>query len=370
MQQFSFLTEILQTKSDHYHMTEVDIIKIGINGFGRIGRLVLRAALKHKNVRVNLINNPSTSPEYAAYLFKYDSTHGRYHDDVSSDDSSIIIGDAQNGFTIPLSQCREPELIPWSEYGVDYVIDATGKFKELETASRHQNIKRVVITAPSSTAPMYVYGVNENEYNPETDTIVSNASCTTNCLGPLVKCLDSDFGIEEALMTTVHSTTASQNAVDGTCSGSKDWRGGRSCQGNIIPSSTGAAKAVAAILPHLEGKITGMSIRVPTINISLVDLTFRTKKETSYAEIIQKLKEHSETDLKDVLGVTYDSVVSSDFTSDPRSSVVDAKAGIELNSRFFKICSWYDNEYGYSSRVVDLLIYMARKDQELAKSAA
>lgn len=349
-------------------MTTDNQINIGINGFGRIGRLVLRAALSHSDVNVKLINNPSTTPEYAAYLFKYDSTHGRYAGAVEYDDTSLIIEHGSISSNIPLSHCREPEKIPWSSHGVDYVIDSTGVFKELDTACRHKDIKKVVITAPSKTAPMYVYGVNENNYDPSRDKIVSNASCTTNCLGPLVKCLNDEFGIEEALMTTVHATTASQKTVDGTSSGGKDWRGGRSCQGNIIPSSTGAAKAVAKILPELNGKITGMSIRVPTINISLVDLTFRTAKETSYMEIISTLEKRSQTDLKGVLGVTRDPVVSSDFTSDSRSSIVDAGAGIELNNRFFKICSWYDNEYGYSSRVIDLVRHMAKKDREYEDS--
>ncbi|CDO95747.1 unnamed protein product [Kluyveromyces dobzhanskii CBS 2104] len=337
-------------------------INIGINGFGRIGRLVLRAALTHPEIKVRLINNPSTTPEYAAYLFKYDSTHGKYPGAVEYDDERIIIQNDQVSAHIPLSHFREPERIPWTSYDVDYVIDSTGVFKEVESASRHKGVKKVVITAPSKTAPMYVYGVNHNKYNPLTDNVVSNASCTTNCLAPLVKALDDDFGIEEALMTTIHATTASQKTVDGTSSGGKDWRGGRSCQGNIIPSSTGAAKAVGKILPALSGKITGMSIRVPTINISLVDLTFRTMKSTSYEDIIKALEYRGRSDMKGVLGVTRDSVVSSDFTSDSRSSIVDYKAGMELNNHFFKILSWYDNEYGYSSRVVDLTIFMAQKD--------
>lgn len=339
-------------------------INIGINGFGRIGRLVLRAALNRPDVKVKLINNPSTTPEYAAYLFKYDSTHGKYPGDVEFDDERIIIQNDNISAHIQLSHFREPERIPWSSYGVDYVIDSTGVFKEIDSASRHRGVKKVIITAPSKTAPMYVYGVNHEKYDPLTDNVVSNASCTTNCLAPLVKALNDEFGIEDALMTTVHATTASQKTVDGTSSGGKDWRGGRSCQGNIIPSSTGAAKAVGKILPELSGKITGMSIRVPTINISLVDLTLRTVKATSYEEIIKALEHHARTDMKGVLGVTREAVVSSDFTSDSRSSIVDAKAGIELNSHFFKILSWYDNEYGYSSRVVDLTVFMALKDIE------
>lgn len=348
--------------------SEKKTITVGINGFGRIGRLVLRAALKHPDIQVKVINNPSTTSEYAAYLFKYDSTHGRYEGEVTFDNDSISITPpptmegARPSQRIILSHQREPEDIPWHENGVEYVIDATGIFKELNTANRHKNVKRVIITAPSKTAPMYVYGVNHEKYDPSKDFIISNASCTTNCLGPLVKCLHENFVIEDALMTTVHATTASQKTVDGTSSGGKDWRGGRSCQGNIIPSSTGAAQAVTKVLPDLEGKITGISIRVPTINISLLDLTFRTKKDTSYEEIIKTLENHSKTDLKGILGVTHDAVVSSDFTSDPRSSIVDATAGIELNKNFFKICSWYDNEFGYSSRVVDLLRHIAHSE--------
>lgn len=334
----------------------------------------MRAALTHPEIHVKLINNPSTTPEYAAYLFKYDSTHGRYAGEVTYDDTSMSITPPptkKGGRVcqrILFSHEREPERIPWESNNVDYVIEATGIFKELESAARHQKVKRVIVTAPSKTAPMYVYGVNHEEYDPGKDFIVSNASCTTNCLGPLVKCLHENFIIEDALMTTVHATTASQKTVDGTSSGGKDWRGGRSCQGNIIPSSTGAAKAVTKILPDLEGKITGMSIRVPTINISLVDLTFRTRKDTSYEEIISTLESHAKSDLEGVLGVTHEALVSSDFISDARSSIVDALAGIELNKNFFKICSWYDNEYGYSSRVVDLLRYIAHADIESAHS--
>ncbi|BAP70297.1 glyceraldehyde-3-phosphate dehydrogenase 2 [Kluyveromyces marxianus] len=348
----------------HESSSKIPQINIGINGFGRIGRLVLRAALSHPEIKVRLINNPSTTPEYAAYLFKYDSTHGKYPGEVEFDDERIIIQNDEVSAHIPLSHFREPERIPWSSYQVDYVIDSTGAFKELDTASRHKGIKKVIITAPSKTAPMYVFGVNHKKYDPTRDNIVSNASCTTNCLAPLVKALDDEFGIEEALMTTIHATTASQKTVDGTSSGGKDWRGGRSCQGNIIPSSTGAAKAVGKILPELKDSITGMSIRVPTINISLVDLTFRTRKPTSYDEIISALELKSRREMKGVLGVTKDAVVSSDFTSDSRSSIVDAKAGIQLNDHFFKVLSWYDNEYGYSSRVVDLTMYMAQRDFE------
>ncbi|KAH3901628.1 probable Glyceraldehyde-3-phosphate dehydrogenase 2 [Saccharomycodes ludwigii] len=335
-------------------------INIGINGFGRIGRLVLRSVMEvHPNVHVKLINNPSTKPEYAAYLFKYDSTHGKYRGTVEYTDDSLIV----DNINIPLSHFRNPEDIPWNHYGVDYVIDSTGIFKEIDTASRHTKIKKVLITAPSKTAPMYVFGVNHEKYDPIKDKIISNASCTTNCLAPLIKVLDAEFGIEDALMTTVHSTTASQRTVDGSTT-SKDWRGGRSCQGNIIPSSTGAARAVGKVLPQLQGKITGMSIRVPTVNISLVDLTIRTKKDTSYEEIIKTLENYSNGKLKGILGVTHDLVVSSDFISDSRSSIVDARAGIELNSRFFKIISWYDNEFGYASRVVDLIEYVAQRDRQ------
>lgn len=333
-------------------------IIVGINGFGRIGRLVLRNILsdaKNSNVNIVAINNPSTDAEYAAYLFKYDSTHGKYAGKVEHDEEALII----DGKRIVLFRETDPVNIPWGEMGVDFVIESTGVFKELDSAQKHiiGGAKKVIITAPSKTAPMFVVGVNEHDYQREMN-IVSNASCTTNCLAPLVKVIHDEYEILDALMTTVHSATASQKLVDGTSR--KDWRGGRSAPGNIIPSSTGAAKAVAAVIPELKGKITGISLRVPTINISIVDLTVRVKKATSYEEIKKTLLEASEGKLRGVLGYTDDFVVSSDFTSDSRSSIFDAKAGLELNSHFFKLLAWYDNEYGYSARVVDLLQHVAR----------
>lgn len=338
-------------------------INVGINGFGRIGRLVLRNILtdpKNENVNIVAINNPSTDTEYAAYLFKYDSTHGKYPGTVEHDDDALIV----DGKRIALYRETDPVNIPWGELHVDYVIESTGVFKELDSAQKHiiGGAKKVIITAPSKTAPMFVVGVNEQQYTSDM-SIVSNASCTTNCLAPLVKVINDKFEILDALMTTVHSATASQKLVDGTSR--KDWRGGRSAPGNIIPSSTGAAKAVAAVIPELKGKITGISLRVPTINISIVDLTVRLKKETSYDEIKQTIREASEGKLKGVLGYTDDFVVSSDFTSDSRSSIFDAKAGLELNSQFFKLLAWYDNEYGYSARVVDLLQHVAHVSGDL-----
>lgn len=330
-------------------------INVGINGFGRIGRLVLRNILKRQDINIIAINNPSTDAEYAAYLFKYDSTHGKYAGEVEFDEDHLIIDEDKE---IKLFRETDPINIPWEELKVDYVIESTGVFKELDSAKKHiiAGAKKVIITAPSKTAPMFVVGVNEKDYTPDLN-IVSNASCTTNCLAPLVKVINDNFGIEDALMTTVHSATASQKLVDGTSR--KDWRGGRSAPGNIIPSSTGAAKAVAAVIPELKGKITGISLRVPTINISIVDLTVRLTKSTSYEEIKKTIKEYSQNQLKGILGYTDDFVVSSDFTSDSRSSIFDAKAGLELNSNFFKLLAWYDNEYGYSSRVVDLLQHVA-----------
>lgn len=332
-------------------------VRVGINGFGRIGRLVLRNILtnpSNKHIQVIAINNPSTDAEYAAYLFKYDSTHGKFPGSVEFDDDNLLVGRS----SIRLFRESDPVNIPWEELQVDYVIESTGVFKEMDTASKHliAGAKKVLITAPSKTAPMFVVGVNEKNYTPNID-IVSNASCTTNCLAPLVKVINDNFQIQDALMTTVHSATASQKIVDGTSR--KDWRGGRSAPGNIIPSTTGAAKAVAAVIPELKGKITGTSLRVPTINISIVDLTVRLGKETTYDEIKNVVKKASMNELKGVVGYTEDFVVSSDFISDSRSCVFDSKAGIELNSTFFKLMCWYDNEYGYSARVVDLLKHMA-----------
>lgn len=330
-------------------------ITVGINGFGRIGRLVLRIALSRSDIKVVAINDPFIAPDYAAYMFKYDSTHGKYKGTVTHKDDKIVIDDSE----ITVYNERDPENLPWGKIGVDYVIDSTGIFKDIEPASKHlkAGAKKVIITAPSKDAPMFVVGVNHNEYTKDLD-IISNASCTTNCLAPLAKAVNDKFGIEAGLMTTIHSITATQKTVDGPSH--KDWRGGRTASGNIIPSSTGAAKAVGKVLPVLAGKLTGMSMRVPTVDVSVVDLTVNLKKETTYEEICAAMKEASEGELKGVLGYTEDAVVSTDFISDSRSSIFDAKAGILLTPTFVKLISWYDNEFGYSTRVVDLLEHVAK----------
>ncbi|CAR21438.1 Glyceraldehyde-3-phosphate dehydrogenase [Lachancea thermotolerans] len=330
------------------------VTTVAINGFGRIGRLVLRIALSRKDLKVVAINDPFISVDYAAYMFKYDSTHGRYQGTVSHEGSDLVI----DGQKIAVFQERDPAQLPWGKLNVDIAIDSTGVFKELDSAQKHidAGAKKVVITAPSSTAPMFVVGVNEDEYKGQ--NIVSNASCTTNCLAPLAKVINDKFGIEEGLMTTVHSLTATQKTVDGPSQ--KDWRGGRTASGNIIPSSTGAAKAVGKVLPVLQGKLTGMAFRVPTVDVSVVDLTVKLAKETTYDEIKAAVKEASEGKMKGVLGYTEEDVVSSDFLSDSHSSIFDASAGIQLSPKFVKLVSWYDNEYGYSTRVVDLVEHVAK----------
>lgn len=330
-------------------------IKIGINGFGRIGRLVLRVALGRKDIEVVAVNDPFIAPDYAAYMFKYDSTHGRYKGEVTASGDDLVI----DGHKIKVFQERDPANIPWGKSGVDYVIESTGVFTKLEGAQKHidAGAKKVIITAPSADAPMFVVGVNEDKYTPDLK-IISNASCTTNCLAPLAKVVNDTFGIEEGLTTTVHSITATQKTVDGPSH--KDWRGGRTASGNIIPSSTGAAKAVGKVIPELNGKLTGMSLRVPTTDVSVVDLTVRLKKAASYEEIAQAIKKASEGPLKGVLGYTEDAVVSTDFLGSSYSSIFDEKAGILLSPTFVKLISWYDNEYGYSTRVVDLLEHVAK----------
>ncbi|ODV82577.1 hypothetical protein CANARDRAFT_10437 [[Candida] arabinofermentans NRRL YB-2248] len=329
-------------------------INVGINGFGRIGRLVLRIALTRSDINIVAVNDPFIAAEYAAYMFKYDSTHGRYKGEVSHEGKYLII----DGKKIEVFQERDPADIPWGKEGVEIVIDSTGVFTTLAGAQKHidAGAKKVIITAPSADAPMFVCGVNEKEYTKDL-AIVSNASCTTNCLAPLAKVINDNFGIESGLMTTVHSITATQKTVDGPSH--KDWRGGRTASGNIIPSSTGAAKAVGKVLPALAGKLTGMSLRVPTTDVSVVDLTVNLKTATTYAEICAAIKKASEGELKGVLGYTEDAVVSTDFLTDNRSSIFDASAGILLTPTFVKLISWYDNEYGYSTRVVDLLEHVA-----------
>ncbi|GGW22140.1 type I glyceraldehyde-3-phosphate dehydrogenase [Arenibacter certesii] len=323
-------------------------LKVGINGFGRIGRLVFRAIAKRDNVEVVAIND-LLDVDHLAYLLEYDSVHGKFDGTVEVKDGHLVV----NGKTVRITAERDPKNLKWDEVGAEIVAECTGIFTTLETAQYHIDggAKKVVISAPSSDAPMFVMGVNHKDVK-ASDNIVSNASCTTNCLAPMAKVLNDNFGIEEALMTTVHATTATQMTVDGPSR--KDWRGGRSALLNIIPASTGAAKAVTKVIPSLEGKLTGMAFRVPTADVSVVDLTVRLEKETSYEEIKKAFKAASEGEMKGILGYTDEAVVSQDFIGDVRTSVFDAGAGIELNSKFFKIVSWYDNEAGYSNKLVDL----------------
>ncbi len=336
------------------------MLKIGINGFGRIGRLVARIAMTHPEIELVGINDLVPAPNLA-YLFKYDSTHGSYGGEVVAKSDGIVI----DGQFVPCLSERDPAQLPWGKLEADYVVESTGLFTTYEKAESHLNAgtKRVILSAPSKDPdkiPTFVVGVNHEDFNPETDKIVSNASCTTNCLAPVAKVLDDNFGIAEGLMTTVHAMTATQPTVDGPSK--KDFRGGRGAAQNIIPASTGAAKAVTLVLPHLKGKLTGMAFRVPTPNVSVVDLTFKTEKTTSYEAICAAMKAEAMGSLKGVLGYTEDSVVSMDFRSDPHSSIFDAGAGMGLNSNFFKVVSWYDNEWGYSCRVLDLMVAMAKKD--------
>jgi glyceraldehyde 3-phosphate dehydrogenase len=337
-------------------------LKVGINGFGRIGRLVFRAGAKNPNIQFVGIND-IVAPEYLAYLLRYDSTHGRYKGTVEAKGDGIVV----DGKLIPCVSVRNPAELPWAKLGVDYVVESTGLFTDYAGAENHlkAGAKRVVITAPTKDpekVPTLLIGVNEKKFDPAQHKVVSNASCTTNCLAPIAKVINDNFGLAEGLMTTVHATTATQLTVDGPSKGGKDWRGGRGAAQNVIPSSTGAAKAVTLVLPELKGKLTGMAFRVPTADVSVVDLTFKTTKETSYKEICAAMKAASEGELKGVLGYTNEEVVSSDFIGDPHSSIFDAGAGIELNANFFKVVAWYDNEWGYSLRVVDLMTAMAKKE--------
>ncbi|XP_015971381.1 glyceraldehyde-3-phosphate dehydrogenase, cytosolic-like [Arachis duranensis] len=331
-------------------------IKIGINGFGRIGRLVARVALQRDDVELVAVNDPFINTDYMTYMFKYDSVHGQWKNAEIKvkDEKTLLFG----GKPVAVFGCRIPEEIPWSQAGAEYIIESTGVFTDKDKAAAHLKggAKKVIISAPSANAPMFVMGVNEKEYKSDIN-ILSNASCTTNCLAPLAKVINDKFGIIEGLMTTVHATTATQKTVDGPSM--KDWRGGRAAATNIIPSSTGAAKAVGKVLPALNNKLTGMAFRVPTIDVSVVDLTVRLEKGASYDEIKAAVKEASEGSLKGILGYTEDDVVSSDFVGDSRSSIFDAKAGISLNNNFVKLVSWYDNEWGYSSRVIDLVRHIA-----------
>lgn len=331
--------------------------KVGINGFGRIGRLVMRVALE-KGVDVVSVNDPFINLEYMVYMFKYDSTHGRYKGTVSHDGKKLIV----DGHHISVHQCRDPKEIPWGADGAEYVVESTGCFTSIEKANAHISggAKKVVVSAPSPDAPMFVMGVNQEKYDPSTMNIISNASCTTNCLAPLAKVINDNFTIIEALMTTVHAFTATQKTVDGPSS--KDWRGGRTAGTNIIPSSTGAAKAVGKVIPALNGKLTGMAFRVPVPDVSVVDLTCRLEKAASYDAIKAAVKAAAEGPMKGILAYTDEQVVSSDFITSSYSSIFDAGAGIPLNDHFVKLVAWYDNEYGYSHRVIDLINYVYQRD--------
>jgi len=340
------------------------MVKVGINGFGRIGRIVLRNALLHEDVEVVAVNDPFIDLQYMVYMFKFDSTHGRFKGSVDVKDGKLVI----QGKSITVFGEKDPAQIPWSSTGAEYIVESTGVFTTVEKASAHLKggAKKVIISAPSADAPMFVCGVNLDAYDSKYP-VISNASCTTNCLAPLAKVINDKFGIVEGLMTTVHSTTATQKTVDGPSN--KDWRGGRSVNGNIIPASTGAAKAVGKVIPSLNGKLTGMAFRVPTNDVSVVDLVVRIEKPATYDEIKAALKEASEGNYKGIIGYTEDSVVSTDFIGESTSSVFDAKAGIALNPNFVKLVSWYDNEWGYSARVVDLLVFAAKFDAgEIKKS--
>lgn len=342
-------------------------LKVAINGFGRIGRLVFRAGLDNPQIEFVCIND-LVPVEAIAYLLKYDSTHGRFRGTVEAEENAIVV----NGQRIPCVSVRNPEELPWQEYQVDYVVEATGLFTTYEGASKHltAGAKRVVISAPTKDPDQIktlLMGVNHDSFDPTEDAIVSNASCTTNCLAPIAKVINDNFGLKEGLMTTIHATTSTQPTVDGF--NKKDLRSGRSAGQNIIPASTGAAKAVALVLPELSGKLTGMAMRVPTPDVSVVDLTFRTEQATSYAEICQAMEKAALESMKGVLGYTNEPVVSTDFTGDTHSSIFDAGAGMELNSNFFKVVAWYDNEWGYSNRAIDLVLTMAAKEAELLVTA-
>ena len=336
------------------------MIKLGINGFGRIGRLVFRAAAAEpEKYEILGVNDPFEDAEYMAYMVKYDTVHGKFDGEIYAKDGKLVV----NGKEIVVFDRKDPKEIPWGEIGAEYVVESTGVFKTIDTARAHieAGARKVLITAPSKDAPMFVMGVNNDSYTPDIE-ILSNASCTTNCLAPLAKVINDSFGIKEGLMTTVHAVTGTQKTVDATSK--KDWRGGRASNGNIIPSSTGAAKAVGKVIPSLNGKLTGMAFRVPTLDVSVVDLTVNLEKPATYEEICAALKKASEGSMKGILGYTDEDVVSSDFTGDSRSSIFDAKAGIQMSDTFVKLVSWYDNEWGYSCRVLDLLTYIDSVDKK------
>ena len=331
-------------------------VKIGINGFGRIGKLVFQAALEKGEVDIIAINDPFITADYMAYMLKFDTVHGRFNGEIKSEENKLIV----NGKTINVYNEMDPHNIPWGKEGVEYVLECSGVFTTLEKAQAHidAGAKKVIISAPSKDAPMFVMGVNNDKYDPSM-TIVSNASCTTNCLAPLAKVINDNFGIKEGLMTTVHSTTATQKTVDGASK--KDWRGGRAAAANIIPSSTGAAKAVGKVIPELNGKLTGMAFRVPTVDVSVVDLTCTLEKPATYEEICAAVKRASENELKGIMEYVDEDVVSSDFIHDSHTSIFDSKAGIQLTDTFVKLVAWYDNEWGYSNKLVDLAIYISKK---------
>ncbi|KAL0227554.1 hypothetical protein RCL1_003698 [Eukaryota sp. TZLM3-RCL] len=335
-------------------------LQVGINGFGRIGRMVFRIIANRQDSAIDCvcINDPFITVDYMAYMLRYDTVHGRFKGTIEFDQTAKTL--TVNGKTVFVYDAKNPADIPWDKHNVSLVIDSTGVFKELDTCQVHLkgSVQKVIITAPSSTAPMFVVGVNEDQYTPDLK-IVSNASCTTNCLAPMVRVIQEKWGVAQGLMTTIHAVTATQKIVDGPSA--KDWRGGRGGTFNIIPSSTGAAKAVAAVIPSVKGKLTGMAFRVPTPDVSAVDLTVQLERPTSYEEIKAAFKEASETYLKGVLAYTEDEVVSSDFYSDPHSCIFDARAGIMLNPTFVKLVGWYDNEYGYSTRVVDLALHVMKQ---------
>jgi len=334
------------------------MVNVGINGFGRIGRIVFRNALQMPEINIVAVNDPFIDLEYMAYMFKYDSVHGRFKGSVEAKDGKLYI----EGKPVTVFGEKDPANIPWGKVGADYIIESTGVFTTIDKASAHLKggAKKVIISAPSADAPMYVCGVNLDKYKPE-HNIISNASCTTNCLATLAKVINDKFGIVEGLMTTVHATTATQKTVDGPSN--KDWRGGRGVGANIIPSSTGAAKAVGKVIPQLNGKLTGASFRVPISDVSVVDLVVRTEKPASYDAIKEAVKEASDGPLKGIMSYTSDDVVSSDFIGDTHSAIFDAKAGISLNDNFVKLVAWYDNEWGYSRRVCDLLVFVAKQDK-------
>jgi len=336
--------------------------KIGINGFGRIGRLALRAAVEKDTVQVVAVNDPFIDLEYMVYMFNYDSTHGRFKGKVHASGNNLVVEkEGKSTHTIKVFNLKDPAEIQWGQVGAEYVIESTGVFTTTEKASAHLKggAKKVVISAPSADAPMFVMGVNEDKYDAANNHVISNASCTTNCLAPLAKVINDEFGILEGLMTTVHAVTATQKTVDGPSG--KQWRDGRGAGQNIIPASTGAAKAVGKVIPELNGKLTGMAFRVPTPNVSVVDLTCRLEKPASMEAIKEAVKKASQGKLKGILGYTEDQVVSTDFLGDTHSSIFDANACISLNPHFVKLVSWYDNEFGYSCRIVDLISHVASK---------